>query len=94
MEVLRRDLLDRSEIIHTRIVDQDVKTSERLLRFREKTGDLRLVRAVCPDRYRFAPITLDLGDDPVCARLAARVVDDDRRPGGGEMLRDRSTDSL
>ena len=94
MEVLGRDLLDRSELVDARVVDQDVEPAERLLRLGEQPPDVGLPGHVRLHGDGLAPLAGDLGDDAVGPLLAGRVVDDDRRPFGRQVLRDRRPDPL
>ena len=61
---------------------------------REEAADVGLLGDVGLDGDGLAALAGDLGDDAVGPLLAGGVVDDHRRPFGGEVLRDRRPDAL
>ena len=94
MELLVGRLLERGEREHARIVDEDVKRSERRDCFGKQmlhlgdNGDIRL------SRERVAACGLDIGDDALCAWSVAGEVHDDGGTGGCHRLRDAGSDAL
>ena len=88
VEMLFGNGFQRREIVNSRIVDQDVEATERLLGFREECLNFRLFRNIGFHRDGLATVLRDLRDDGFRAFLAGRIIDDHRGAFRGEMLGD------
>jgi hypothetical protein len=87
VEMLRRDGLERGELVDTRVVDEDIDRTERLHRLRDDVLHVLRLGQIAMNRDGFAPLGGDGGDHPVGGLLARAVIDGNRRalgrkPGG------------
>jgi hypothetical protein len=94
VKMLDSHVLQRSEFIDARVIDENVELVERLFRLRKKALDIRLLGDVCLDGDRCPAFAADLVHDPVGPFLTARVVDDDGGPFISQVLRDGGADAL
>jgi hypothetical protein len=77
VEMFLGDLFERREFVDARVVHENVNRAERLIGFGEQAGDVRLLGNVRLSGDGLATRAGDFGDDPVRARFAGSVIDDD-----------------
>ena len=92
--MLRSHVLDRPELVDSRVVHQHIELAVRLFRLGEEPLDVGLLADVGLHGDGFAALGPDVGDHLVRALFAAGVIDHYLRALGGEMLRDRRPDAF
>ena len=94
MELLFGDGFYRTELVHTRIVDEDIETAVILNGCVDDALRLSGFGNVAFHRDGFATVCGDRCDHGVRACLAGGIVYDDRRAFRGERLGDGGSDAL
>ena len=94
VEMLRRDGLERRELVDARVVDEDVDRAERLDGLGDHAFHVFGIGQVAVDGDGFATLGDDGGDHAVGGLFAGAVVDGNRRTLGGEPSRDFGTDAF
>ncbi len=88
------DFFERRKFVNARVVHENIKPAERVLRFGEQAFNVRLLSHVPLHRDSFAAGLGDFTDNFIRAGFAGSVIDDDRSALRREIFGDGSADAL